>query len=488
MQEIESGKGISRRDALKTAGAFMILPAGLARGYAANDKLNLGIIGLTGMGGVDAKTFNALGENIAALCDVDSTILDKRGAEYPGAKKYTDFRKMIEKEKLDGVVVATPDHNHAYISVYAMKHGLNTYCQKPLCKSVHEARIMAKVAAATKVITQMGTQTSAEPRVLRTVELIQSGVIGEITDVYMATDRPIWPQGYDRVPGDDPVPSTLNWDLWLGTAAVRPYQSVWPEGHPVFNPENKRMMGPKGTLYHPFSWRGWSEFGSGAMGDIAPHGMNVIFLALDLGAPSAVEVVETSGMRKEMYPAWSVIRFDYAARGIHPPLSIHWYDGTKPLPPGIAAVRPPVPPPSAAGLAPNTAPPLRGGAGGMVWIGTKGSYPAGRGPYAGTMVEAPPPPPQQEWGREEVHKDWATAIKAGKQAPCHFGYAGPFTEAYQLGNVALRAGHRIEWDSLAFRVTNCQEANQYLRREYRKGWELKEIAGNDMYRTGPATD
>ena len=151
---------LSRRQALRAAG-ITILPAGLARGYTANEKLNLGIIGLTGMGGVDAKTFSGLGENIAALCDVDSTILDKRCAEYPKAARYTDFRKMIEKEKLDGVIVAVPDHNHAYISVYAMKHGLNVYCQKPLCKSVDEARIMARVAAETKVITQMGTQTSA---------------------------------------------------------------------------------------------------------------------------------------------------------------------------------------------------------------------------------------------------------------------------------------------------------------------------------------
>ncbi len=473
MTNIEPAPGISRRSALKTAASFMILPAGLARGYAANDKLNLGIIGLTGMGGVDAKTFNALGENIAALCDVDSTILDKRGAEYPSARKYTDFRKMIEKEKLDGVVVATPDHNHAYISVYAMRHGLNTYCQKPLCKSVHEARVMARVAAETKVITQMGTQTSAEPRVLRTVELVQSGQLGEITDIYMATDRPIWPQGFERPAGEDPVPAGLDWDLWLGTAPKRPYQAAWPAGHPIYNPENKRVLGPKGTMYHPFSWRGWTDFGSGAMGDIAPHSMNVIFLALDLGAPSAIEIVNTSGMKKEMYPEWSVIRFDYAARGVHPPLSIHWYDGNKPLPPGIAAQRPAAPVPGPNGVAQ----PLRGGAGGMVWIGTKGSYPAGRGPYAGSTAEAPPPPPQREWGREEVHKDWAVAVKAGKQAPCHFGYAGPFTEAYQLANVALRVGHRIEWDALAFEVTNCREANQYLRREYRKGWDLMDIAG-----------
>lgn len=471
MERIDALSGITRRQSLKTA-AFMILPAGLARGYAANEKLNLGIIGLTGMGGVDAKTFNTLGENIAALCDVDSTILDKRGAEYPGAQKYTDFRKMIEKEKLDGVIVAVPDHNHAYISVYAMKHGLNVYCQKPLCKSVHEARVMARVAAETKVITQMGTQSSAEPRTLRTAELIQSGAIGEITEIHMTTDRPIWPQGYDRPAGEDASPSTLDWDLWLGTAAVRPFQAKWPEGHAVYSPEKKRQYAANATLYHPFSWRGWVDFGSGALGDIAPHSMNVVFLSLGLGAPSAVEVVDTSGMRKEMFPDWSVIRFDFAARGTHPKLSLYWYDGNRPLPQSMLAQRPAAPP------APG-APPFRGGGGGMVWIGTKGSYPAGRGPFVGSeRVELPPPPPQREWGREEVHKDWAVAIKAGKQAPCHFGYAGPFTEAYQLGNVALRVGHRIEWDPKAFRVTNCEEANQYLRREYRRGWDLKEIAGS----------
>jgi hypothetical protein len=293
----------------------------------------------------------------------------------------------------------------------------------------------------------------------------------------MTTDRPIWPQGYDRPAGEDPVPSNLNWDLWLGTAAMQPFQAKWPQGHSVYSPEKARQFANQGTMFHPFVWRGWWNFGSGAVGDIAPHAMNVIFLSLDLGAPSAVEVVDTSGMRKEMYPDWTIMRFDWAARGVHPPLSLYWYDGNLPLPaamraPGSAA---PATAPGAAEGAPGT--PLRGGQGGMVWIGTKGSYPAGRGPFAGTSTEPLPPPPQREWGREEVHKDWATAVKAGKQAPCHFGYAGPFTEAYQLGNVALRVGHRIDWDPLEFRITNCQEANQYLSREYRRGWDLKEIAG-----------
>jgi predicted dehydrogenase len=467
MQPTSQGIGLTRRESLKRAAAFTILPAGLARGYQANQKLNIGVIGLAGMGRVDAKTFTDLGENIAALCDVDSNVLDKRGSEYPGARKYTDFRKMIEKEKLDGVVVATPDHNHAYISVCAMKRGLNVYCQKPLCKSVHEARVMARVAAETKVVTQMGTQSSAEPRVLRTVELIQSGALGEITEIHMTTDRPIWPQGHDRASGEDPVPPTLDWDLFLGTAPARPFQAKWPDGHMVYSPERKKQHAAGGAVYTPFVWRGWTEFGSGALGDIAPHSMNVIFLALDLGAPSAVEVVETSGMRAEMFPDWSILRFDYAARGVHPKLSIYWYDGSQPLPERMRMPRP----------ANATGQPLRGGGGGMVWIGAKGSFPAGRGPFAGASAQPPEPPPQREWGREEVHKDWATAIRAGKPAPCHFGYAGPFTEAYQLGNIALRVGHKIEWDPLAFRITNCREANQYLTREYRKGWDLKELAG-----------
>ncbi len=456
--------GITRRETLQTAASFMILPAGLARGYAANQRLDIGVIGLSGMGALDAKALNEQGENIAALCDVDTEFLEMRGATYPKARKYTDFRRMIEKEKLDGVVVATPDHSHAYISVYAMKHGLHLYCEKPLTQTVHEARVVARVAAETKVTTQMGTQSSADAHMLRTVELIQSGALGEITQIHVPTDRPIWPQGYDRLPGEDPVPSNLNWDLWLGPAPMRPYKHRYPQGHMVYGPEKKKQaefetaglspVPPVGVVYHPFVWRGWTDYGSGALGDIAPHAMNVIFLALDLGAPSAVEVIETSGMKKEMYPDWSVLRLDWAARGVHPPLSIYWYDGGRM--------------PSKEITGDNR--------GGFIWIGTKGSLPAGRGPFLGARTEPYPKPPERQWGREQVHKDWASAIRAGVPAPCHFGYAGPFTEAYQLGNVALKVGHRIEWDPLAFRVTNCREANQYLTREYRKGWDLDAIA------------
>ncbi len=285
--------------------------------------------------------------------------------------------------------------------------------------------------------------------------------------MHATTDRPIWPQGYDCPEGEDAVPRTLDWDMWLNTAPARPFKARYPEGHPVYNPVPEKRhqsdfkdaglspVPPLGVVYHPFVWRGWTEFGSGALGDIAPHSLNVLFWALDLGAPSAVEVVETSGMKREMFPDWSVIRFDWAARGVHPPLKVYWYDGGKHPPADIG--------------------------GGLVWIGTKGSLPAGRGPFRGQKTDPAPPPPRRDWGREEVHKDWVNAVKAGKQPGCHFGYAGPFTEAYQLGNVALRVGHKIEWDPLAFRITNCREANQYLSREYRRGWDLREIAGSAAY-------
>ena len=245
----DAASRITRRESLKAAaGAFMILPSGLARGYAANEKINIGMIGLAGMGAIDLGFFsgrlvspkgfappgftNRASENIVALCDVDTTYLETRGNEFPSAKRYTDFRKMIETEKLDAVSIAVPDHMHAYISVWAMKHGLNVYCQKPLCQTVHEARVMARVAAETKVVTQMGTQMSSMPAHMRTVELIQSGALGEITEIHMATDRPIWPQGFDRPAGEDAVPSNLNWDLWQGTAPARPSCRCTPKTTP----------------------------------------------------------------------------------------------------------------------------------------------------------------------------------------------------------------------------------------------------------------
>jgi predicted dehydrogenase len=450
---------MDRRQLLKSA-AFTIIPAHLVRGYQANSKTNLAVIGVGGVGAGNAKRLAEIGENVVALCDVDSTILDKRAQSHPGARKYTDFRQMFDKEKLDGVVVATPDHTHTYISVTAMMRGIHVYCQKPLTKTIAEARLMAEVAKRQKVVTQMGTASAAGEGTREAIEMVRSGALGEITEIHAWTNRALWPQGFTLPAGEDPVPSTLDWDLWLGPAAARPYRAKWPEGHPMYHvPERLNAFRETwwteswSSVYHQFVWRGWRDFGTGALGDIAPHSLNVVFWALDLGAPSAVEVVETSGLTRTMHPEWSIIRFDFPPRGAHPALKLYWYDGGKIPPPEIAGEK-------AAG-------------GGLVWIGTKGSLPAARGPFHGNKPDPYPKPPAMQWEYEEVHSDWVRGIKTGFQPSAHFGYSGPFTEAYLLGNIALAAGHRIEWNPVTRRVTNCREANQYLKYEYRRGWELR---------------
>ncbi|MGQ9574508.1 MAG: Gfo/Idh/MocA family protein [Thermoguttaceae bacterium] len=406
-----------------------------------SEKLNIGIIGTGGRGGENMKAVS--GENIVALCDVDQNHLDAAAARFPAARKYSDFRELLEKERgLDAVVVSTPDHCHAPASVMAMKLGLHVYCEKPLTHSVYEARVVAQTAAEKKVVTQMGTQTSSDENNFRIVELIQSGAIGEVREVHVWTDRPIWPQGEDRPAGEDPVPKHLDWDLWIGPAPFRPYKATYPSG---------RFRGQ--PVYHPFAWRGWWDFGTGALGDIAPHAMNVVFWALKLGPPASVEA-ECSGMKPESFPDWSIIRFDFPARPLMPPVRVIWYDGHKLPPAELFEGRKP-------------------GDNGCLFVGSKGRlWSEGlRLLPDKEFVDFRPPAPTLP-RRPEVHQDWLAAIRKGTQPGCHFGYSGPMTEAYLLGNIALRLGRRIEWDPVKSEVTNCPEANQYLKREYRKGWTL----------------
>ncbi len=446
---------ITRRDCLRSTAAAVtgltILPAGLARGYAANQKLNLGIIGAGGRGGANLRAMS--GENIAAVCDVDRRELGNASKRFPQAHTYKDFRELLTQEKtLDAVVVSTPDHCHAPASVMAMRLGLHCYCEKPLTHDVHEARVMAQVAAEKKLITHMGTDAQSDEDSIRTVEAVRAGHIGQVVEAHVWTDRPVWPQGMDRPPGEDGVPPELDWDLWIATAPMRPFKSKWPEGHPVYEmPPRQRR---KGDVYHPFVWRGWWDFGTGALGDIAPHSMNVVFWALELGAPSSVEVVECSGTKPEMFPLASILRFDFPAGDRHPGLKLFWYDGGK------------VPPGELFGGMP------RRSSSGKLLIGTTGRILVGRPPFPKKDFADYQWPEPTLPRRDEIHAEWIKCVRNGTQPGCPFSYAGPMTEAYLLGNIALRVGQRIEWDPKAFRITNCPQANQYLRREYRQGWQL----------------
>jgi predicted dehydrogenase len=405
------------------------------------EKLHIACIGVGRRGGVNLKAM--AGENVVALCDVDENSMNAAARGFPKAKKYVDFRKLLEEEKgLDGVVISTPDHWHASVSLMAMDLGLNVYCEKPLTRTIGEARRVTEAAARAKVITQMGTNSQGAAGFLPTVELVQAGAIGEVREVHVWTNRPAWPQGQDRPPGEDPVPASLHWDLWLGPAPMRPYKSKYTDGP---------FAGS--AVYHPFVWRGWWDFGCGALGDMAAHLMNVAFRALKLGAPTSVEA-ESSGMKAEMFPGWSIVRFEFPATDKRPAMKIIWYDGGK-LPPAELFEGEQV-----------------GASGGSLFVGSKGKIYSGERRGRGgepTLLPAKtfadyqrPKPSRPRWA--EVHDDWLRAIREGRmETACNFAYAGPMVEAFLLGNIALRVGRKIEWDAAAMKMTNCPEANQYLK-------------------------
>jgi len=407
----------------------------------ANNRLNIAGIGVGGKGASDIA--NVDNENIYALCDVDEARAAETSKKYPQAKWFKDFRVMLEKEggNIDAVTVSTPDHMHALTALMAMKMGKHVYCQKPLTHTVHEARQMAEVARQHKVATQMGNQGHCHPDTRRLVELIQAGVLGKVGEIHVWTDRPgnWWPQGIERPKETPPVPPTLDWDLWLGAAPWRPY-------HPA---------------YVPFKWRGFWDFGTGALGDMACHCMDLAFFSLKLGAPTSVQA-QSSGVNNETAPSWSVITYEFPADGARPATKLIWYDGGKK--PAADLVK-------GAELSSN----------GIVLVGDKDTLYVpnywGAGSFlSGAKMEdfknVPETLPKPPGFERNHHEEWLNACKGGPKALSNFDYAGPMTEAVLLGDVALRAGKKILWNSEKLTVTNAPEANQYLRTEYRKGWQM----------------
>jgi len=451
-----SDKQMTRRGFLGTVGgaaaagaAFTIVSPhvlGGPRHLAPSDKLNVAGIGVGGMGGTNLRNMSS--ENIVALCDVDHRHSAGARKRYPKAKFHTDYRKMLETQKdIDAVLVATPDHTHAVISMAAMQSGKHVYCQKPLCHDVYEARMLAKVAKETGVTTQMGIQGHSTQSVRMICEWIWSGAIGEVREVdawcslsYYPFGQAYWSSKWGTRPKDTPpVPEGLDWDLWIGPAPMRPYHRA----------------------YHPASWRCWWDFGSGMMGDRGAHTIDPIFWALKLGAPTSIEAT-SMGANSDVHPLSSIVTYKFPARGNLPPVKLTWYEGT----------RPPRPEELEDGRQMGD----RGG--GAIFKGSKGKlmcgiYGGGARLIPEKAMKAFTKPPKTIPRVNTSHEmDFVNNCKAGTPAGADFAYSGPLTEICQLGNVAKRVDARILWDAENMKVTNIEKANQYVRTEYRKGWSL----------------
>lgn len=379
--------------------------------------------------------------NIHALCDVDSQYAGYIFKGYPKAKTYKDFRRMLDREKeIDAVVIATPDHTHAPIAAYAMKMGKHVYVEKPMCKTIYEARELTRIAQENKVVTQMGNQGHASEEARLINEWVQSGAIGLVREVHCWTNRPIWPQGNLPRPEGVRVPRGLDWDLWLGPAPVKPY-------HP--------------DLCH-FNWRGLRDYGTGALGDMGAHIYDHPFWALKLDRPIKIHA-SSSPYSDEYWPQAEVITYEFAARGDMPPVELTWFDG------GLTAPRP-------AELEDGRRLPSSG----VLYYGDKGVLM--HSDYGGSpriipetaMQEFEPPEP---WipRTGDIHEDWISAIKNGTKSTTDFSYSSRLVETMMLGNIAVLTGNRtnkLEYDAEKMEFTNLPEANDLLHYEYRRGWTL----------------
>ncbi|MDN5203201.1 Gfo/Idh/MocA family oxidoreductase [Fulvivirgaceae bacterium BMA10] len=475
-----NGKTTSRRNFIKdstlaTAGV-MIVPRYVlgGKGYVApSDKLNIAGIGVGGRGKDDlAGVYNKGAENIVALCDVDETRAAATFKAYKKAKRYKDFRVMLEQQKdIDAVVIATPDNTHAVAAMAAMQLGKHVYVEKPLAHDIYEARVMTEAARKYNVVTQMGNQGSSWEGTFQVMEWMEAGIIGDVDRVHCWTNRPIWPQGIATPKEKVKVPNTLDWDLWLGPAKWRDY-----------NP-----------AYLPFKWRGWWDFGTGALGDMACHIIDPAFRALKLGYPTAVEasvgLVYVSdfveGDFPDSCPPSSKIHFDYPARDGMPPVKLIWYDG------GIMPERP-----EELGADEQ----MGDWNGGLLFEGTKGKIMTdcyGANPRllpTSSMQYFKQPEKSLKRVPEGHHQNWVKACKGEVKAVSNFDIAGPLTEMILIGNLAIRSylhkelkpgkkpgdwapwqypgRKKLLWDSNNMKVTNFDQANQFVKRDYRDGWSL----------------
>jgi predicted dehydrogenase len=431
-----------------------------ASSVSPNEKLNVAAIGCGGKGSSDINECRA--ENIVALCDVDDNRAGQIYAAFPKAKQYRDFRVMLEKHpEIDAVTVSTPDHTHAIAALTAMEMGKHVYVQKPLTHNIYEARLLTEAARKYGVVTQMGNQGHSGEGTRRCVEMIQSGAIGQVREVHCWTDRPgvegnlWWPQAVKDPYPAQPVRDNFDWDLWLSVAKDRPYHDD----------------------YCPFNWRGWWDYGSCALGDMACHIMDSAYWALNLGMPESVEVVSQKGCTEQTGPLREVIRYEFGARGDMAPVTVYWYDG------GNLPKRPDgIPAHETLGNGENGS--LFVGDDGFMSVGTYGGNPRLHPMEKMKEYEMPEktlPRVAAASGAivadsDRAHRlDWIQACKGGTPACSNFDYSGPFTEMVLLGTIAVRVPGKLLWDGKNARFSNSDAANRLVRREYRSGWELPKV-------------
>ena len=435
----------TRRQFLKTtAAAGLSLPLIIPRlnlAQSANGKLSHASIGVGGMGWSDINSIaNHPGVNIAAICDVDENNLNRAAQKFPNARKYRDWRELLEKEKnIDSVNVTTPDHMHAPIAMTAIKKGKHVYCQKPLTHEVHEARQLTLAACGEGVVTQMGIQIHADITYRMAVVLIQAGAIGKITEWHSWHSSSPRPQG-GRPADSDPVPPTLDWYKWIGVAPHRPYKT---------------------GIYHPGRWRGWQDFGTGILGDFACHIFDPVFTAVEPGPVLSVSA-EAAPLEKENWPKWNIVRYELRGSKYTAEKTIKatWYDGGKG--PALALAQMPdgykLP-----------------GAGSLI-IGTEGTMvlPHWASPQLYPAEKFKNYPRPKDLGHVDHYHQWVDACLGKGKADANFDYSGPLTEAVLLGSIAVRTQNtNLDWDTRNLRFKNNTQANKLIRRSYRKDWEVK---------------
>ena len=431
---------VTRRDFLKatsaTAGTAAVSGGYFSELAAApsnspNELLNIACIGTANRAAANVAGVQA--ENIVALCDIDQNYLNSAKSRFPDASTYTDYREMLDAEakNLDAVVVSTADHHHAPATIRAIRAGLNVYCEKPLTHTVAEARIITEAAIKHGVATQMGTQIHAGENYRRVVEIIQSGAIGDVREVHVWVGKG-WSGAADpTLIGQEPPPN-LSWDLWLGPAPERPFVP---------------------GRYHPANWRRWWDFGGGTLADMACHYMDLPYWALNLRYPLSCET-EGPPVDPDGCPTGLKVKYEFPARGKLPPVTLTWYDGDQ-IPQTVAGERIP--------------------SAGVMFVGSTGKMFASYTNYRLFPTEKFThfkPPEQTIPNSIGHHAEWIKACKDGSPTTCHFGYSGVLAETVLLGTVAFRVGQRLEWDAEKLRATNCPEADQFIHKEYRPGWEV----------------